>query len=214
MLKISRVTKLDGIVSWSLPSLTTCPGARKPSGDVVDVCKFCYARQGHYRMPNVKDAREHNREDWLAFDWVDRMRARLSIERYFRWFDSGDIYRPALALKILLVVQGTPWCQHWIPTRSHKIDRIRPILEQINAEPNAVVRYSGDAIDGSDDLAALAPHASIVVPSEEDTPDGVHFCPAYRTKPAKCNGCRACWDKDVAVIAYPLHGSKIKEEVA
>ncbi len=205
-MKISRVTKLDGIWSWSLPALATCPGARYKDGTVVDVCQYCYALQGHYHMPNVKAAREHNQQDWKRDDWVADMIAKLDTQRYFRWFDSGDIYHPRLALKILEVVRGTPWCHHWIPTRSHKIERINKILKWIAAEPNAVVRHSGDEIDSAE---VLGPHASVVVTSPDDAPEGVHVCPAYQHKPAKCNGCRACWDKNAATVAYPLHGRRV-----
>jgi len=214
MIKLSRVTKLDGIRSWSLPALKTCPGARESSGDVVDVCQCCYALQGHYNMPNVQNVREHNREDWKRFEWVNDMIRALQDSRYFRWFDSGDIYHTALAQKILAVVRGTPWCNHWIPTRSYKVERIRPILEALDAEPNAVVRRSGDYTDGSYDAAALSPNAAIVVPSPAETPHGVHLCPAYEHQPAKCNGCRACWDPAVRVVAYPIHGRRLQHLAA
>lgn len=213
-MKISKVSKLDGIWSWSLPALTTCPGARHNDGSVVEVCQWCYALQGNYHLPNVQAAREHNQHDWRRADWVADMVAKLDTQRYFRWFDSGDIYHPLLASKILEIVRGTPWCKHWIPTRSHKIDRIRTILEWIQAEPNAVVRYSGDEIDSA---TVAGPNSSIVVTSPADAPEGVHVCPAYQHKPAKCNGCRACWDKGVTMVAYPLHGHrvfKLQEEKA
>lgn len=205
-MKISKVSKLDGIWSWSLPALATCPGARHSDGRVVDVCQRCYALQGHYHIPRVKAAREHNQQDWKRDDWVADMVAKLDTQRYFRWFDSGDIYHPRLALKILEVVRSTPWCHHWIPTRSYKIGRINKILEWIAAEPNAVVRYSSDEIDS---IEVPGPHASIVVTSPNAAPQGVHVCPAYQHKPAKCNGCRACWDKNVATVAYPLHGRRV-----
>lgn len=208
--KLSKVRKLDGILSWSMTALSTCPGAWTNDGDVVDVCQFCYARQGNYHLPNVINAREHNRHDWKRDGWVTEMIGKLIDSRHFRWFDSGDIHHPALARKMLAIVRGTPWCKHWIPTRSYKLDRIKPILDEIAAEPNAVVRYSGDRTDGTYDTETLAPHGAIVVPSPAEAPEGVHVCPAYQHKPAKCNGCRACWDKDVSVVAYPIHGHRVK----
>lgn len=207
--RLSRVTKMDGILSWSLPAMETCPGATGPDGNVVDVCQHCYAMQGRYHLPTVKEPREFNRHDWKRSEWVNDMVCLLRDSRYFRWFDSGDIHHPMLARKILELVQRTPWCNHWIPTRSYKIERIRPHLEAINAEPNAVVRYSGDNIDGSYDAQVLAPNAAIVVPSAEEAPEGVHVCPARENTPACCNGCRACWDPEVAVVAYPLHGRRV-----
>lgn len=199
MLKLSKTSKLDGIKSWSLQALETCPGAFAKDGSVVEVCRGCYARSGNYRFPNVINTRVHNREDWKKDDWVQRMVAALSIERYFRWFDSGDIYHPALAQKIHQVVQQTPWCRHWLPTRSHKFPRIAATLERIDALPNAVVRRSADEVDSFDPDV----HGSVVL--TEETPS-VHVCRAYERTPASCNGCRACWDKTVRTIGYLAHG--------
>ena len=199
--KLSKTGKLDGIKSWSLQAVDTCPGAHTPDGTLVEVCAGCYATTGRYRMPRVKDVRAHNRADWQRDRWVGDMVEALDNERYFRWFDSGDIYHPALARKILAVVRGTPWCKHWIPTRSHKLRRIRPLLEQINAEDNAVVRYSSDLINVFDAQC----HGSVVVTPEANL-DGVTVCRAYDHKPARCNGCRACWDKSFATIGYIAHG--------
>ena len=199
--KISKTGKLDGIRSWSLQAIETCPSAHAGDGNLVEVCQGCYATEGHYRMRNVKDVRSHNKEDWKRDGWVGGMIDALDTDRYFRWFDSGDIYHPRLAIKILEVVQRTPWCKHWIPTRSHKIDRIRPILEAIHAEPNAVVRYSSDSINEY----TPGVHGSVVVTADA-VPDGVTICRAYDTKPARCNGCRACWDKSVGTIGYIAHG--------
>lgn len=204
--KLSQVTKLDGIKSWSLPALTTCPGARDANGKLVPVCQGCYAREGNYRFKPVRAVREHNREDWKRPGWVAAMIEALSNERYFRWFDSGDIYCLPLAEKIEAVIIGTPWCMHWIPTRSHKIAKIRPVLERINALPNAVVRYSADGLDG----ACEDHHGSIVVLSPELAPAKAHVCPAYTRTPATCNGCRACWDKNTPLVAYVAHGRQIK----
>lgn len=204
--KLSQVTKLDGIKSWSLPAITTCPGARDKTGELVPVCQGCYARVGNYRFRAVQAVREHNRRDWRRPEWVGAMREALAELRHLRWFDSGDVYHPALAEKIHKVVRTTPWCRHWIPTRSHKVRRLRPVLERINAEPNAVVRYSADEID------TFTPglHGSVVISDPARPPEGVVVCHAYRSSPARCNGCRACWDKDVAVIAYPAHGRAIQ----
>ena len=120
MVRFSRVTKLDGIRSWSIPAGATCPGSFNSDGSLVDACIGCYAKGGHYHYPTVKQPREENQTDWKRDDWVSDMVAELDFDRYFRWFDSGDIYHPDLAIKILEVVRQTPWVKHWIPTRSRK----------------------------------------------------------------------------------------------
>jgi L-asparaginase II len=43
--KLSVTSKLDGIRSWSLQALETCPGSIASDGELVDACKGCYATQ-------------------------------------------------------------------------------------------------------------------------------------------------------------------------
>lgn len=203
MIKISTVSKLDGVHSWSLPAVDSCPGAHAGNGELVEVCQGCYARGGNYRFAVVRNAREHNLEDWKRSTWSDDMVSALRNDAYFRWFDSGDVYRWELAIKIHEVIQRTPWCKHWLPTRSHKVPHIRVVLEMINREPNAVVRYSSDQINQYDPTL----HGSVVV-TENDVPENVHLCEAYTRSPATCSGCRACWDKNVSTIGYVAHGQK------
>lgn len=199
MVKLSQTTKMPGR-SWSLPAGSTCPGSRDATGQVVPVCKACYAKTGNYTYPVPRQMREFNRDDWKRAEWVAEMIDELSMETYFRWFDSGDVYHPALAFKILLVIQGTPQVKHWIPTRSHTVPRIRQVLERIKLEPNAVVRYSSPNADGTYD----AEHGSTVIPFA-DWPTNARVCPSS-TQDGKCKSCRACWDKSIPVIAYVGHG--------
>ena len=90
-MKISVTSKLDGIRSWSLQALDTCPGSIAAPGELVDACKGCYATTGNYRFENVKAPRRHNREDWQRMAWVDDMVDALGKDTHFRWFDSGDM---------------------------------------------------------------------------------------------------------------------------
>ena len=71
--KLSITSKLDGIRSWSLNALDTCPGSIESPGVLVDACKGCYATTGNYRFPNVKAPRNHNKLDWQRMNWVDDM---------------------------------------------------------------------------------------------------------------------------------------------
>lgn len=207
---ISRTSKLDGIRSWSLQALDTCPGSiDQLTGELVAACAGCYATTGNYRYPNVKAPREHNRADWKRDSWVNDMVAELQNDRYFRWFDSGDMYALGLALKILEVMQRTPWCQHWLPTRMYKFDKFTGVLVAMQALPNVSVRFSSDAIDGSF-IAGL--HGSTIVTDAEAAPAGVTVCRAY-DHGGKCSGCRACWDKSVDVIGYVAHGQKMRKVI-
>lgn len=207
--KISVTSKLDGIRSWSLQAIDTCPGSVASPGELVDACKGCYATTGNYNYPNVKAPRAHNRDDWQQLDWVDAMVLALDKDRYFRWFDSGDMYAIGLAEKIFEVMQRTPWVQHWLPTRMHKFPKFRDVLQRMKALPNVSVRFSSDAVDGSF-TAGL--HGSTIVPTAGDAGAGVKVCEAYEHG-GKCNECRACWDKSVDVIGYVAHGAKMTKVI-
>lgn len=207
MPKISVTSKLDGIRSWSLQALDTCPGSIESPGVLVDACKGCYAITGNYVFSNVKAPREFNRTDWQRLDWVDDMVAQLQRDRYFRWFDSGDLYTLALAEKILEVMQRTPWCMHWLPTRMHKFPKFRQVLDQMKALSNVSVRFSADSITGE---YTPGLHGSVIGPSADTfaPAPGVALCRAYEHG-GQCSGCRACWDRSIDLIAYPAHGQKM-----
>ena len=204
MIRLSKPSKMP-CKSWSLEALDTCPASTDSNGDLVPACIGCYATDGNYRFPNVKAPRVSNKQDWKRDDWVQDMVEELDTERYFRWFDSGDLYSLALAEKVLQVMKATPWCKHWLPTRMHKFAKFAAVIAEMEALPNVVVRLSSDSITGETIDGATT---STIVPFAEDAADGVTVCEAY-TRQGKCASCRACWNKSVAVVAYPAHGKKM-----
>jgi hypothetical protein len=208
-MKISVTSKLDGIRSWSLQALETCPGSIESPGVLVDACKGCYATTGNYVFANVKAPRAHNKQDWQRMDWTDDMVQELQNDRFFRWFDSGDMYSVALAEKMLEVMQRTPWCSHWLPTRMHKFPKFALVIRAMQALPNVMVRPSSDSIVG-EFMPGL--HGSVIVPDSRVNPDMVTLCRAYEHG-GRCNGCRACYSKDVPVIAYPAHGARMNKVI-
>ena len=202
MIKLSKASKMP-CKSWSLQALDTCPASKNKDGSLVDACKGCYATTGNYRFPNVKAPREHNREDWKRPLFVQEFVQALDTERYFRWFDSGDMYDLRLANKILEIMRATPWVNHWLPTRMHKFAKFAEVIAQMEALPNVVVRLSSDSIDGETISGATT---STICHSAENAPEGATVCEAY-TRGGKCGTCRACFSKDVSVVAYPAHGA-------
>lgn len=207
MVKLSKTSKLDGILSWSLQAIDTCPGSSDGKGGLVDACKGCYATTGNYRFPNVKAPREFNREDWKRDNWVDDMIAGLGNSRYFRWFDSGDMYDLGLAHKIYAVMKRTPEVKHWIPTRMHKFSKFKDVLEMMEALDNVSVRRSSDSVTGG-----LIDGLNTSTIFSEELPEGAVECKAYQHD-GKCSGCRACYDKSVSVIAYKAHGVKMAKVI-
>lgn len=207
MIKLSKTSKLDGIMSWSLQAIDTCPGSSDGKGGLVEACQGCYATTGNYRFANVKKPREFNREDWKRDDWIDDMVQALDSSRYFRWFDSGDMYDLSLANKILAVMKATPWVKHWLPTRMHKFIKFQHTIDAMQELPNVVVRLSSDSVTGQ-----TIPGQNTSTIFSDTLPVGATECKAYQHD-GKCNGCRACYDKTVSVIAYKAHGVKMAKVI-
>ena len=209
MIKLSKTSKLDGILSWSLQAIDTCPGSSDGNGGLVPACQGCYATTGNYNYPNVKAPRAYNREDFKRDTWVSEMVIGLDSSRYFRWFDSGDMFSLELAEKILHVMESTPWCKHWLPTRMHKFKKFNSVIAKMQALPNVVVRFSSDSVQGA---AILGFTTSTIFSDESQLPDNATICRAYEHS-GKCNGCRACYNKDVPLIAYKSHGIKMAKVI-
>jgi hypothetical protein len=207
MIKLSKTSKLDGILSWSLQAIDTCPGSSDGNGGLVPACQGCYATTGNYRFPNVKAPREFNREDWKRDSWVMDMIQALDSSRYFRWFDSGDMYDAKLAEKILMVMTQTPWVKHWLPTRMHKFSKFKNVIDSMQSLDNVVVRFSSDSVNGD-----IIPGQTTSTIFSDVVPAGAVECQAYQHS-GKCNGCRACYDKSVSVIAYKAHGIKMAKVI-
>ena len=207
MIKLSKTSKLDGILSWSLQALDTCPGSRSDDGGLVPACQGCYATTGNYRFANVKKPREFNREDWQRDNWVQDMIYSLNNSRYFRWFDSGDMYSLDLAWKIYKVMLHTQHVKHWLPTRMHKFAKFKTVIDHMQDLPNVVVRFSSDSVTGG-----LIEGLNTSTIFSDTVPANAFECKAYQHE-GKCNGCRACYDKSVSVIAYKAHGVKMAKVI-
>lgn len=207
-IRISKTSKLDGVKSWSLQARKTCPGSFDVAGDLVAACAGCYAVGGNYRFRNVVEPREENQIDWKRDEWVSDMIDALRNERYFRWFDSGDMYALPLAEKILLVMQSTPDVKHWLPTRMHKFAKFGPVLAAMQALPNVMVRPSSDSVTGEYETGL---HGSTIVPDTMPR-QGVKLCHAA-TNDGKCGPCRDCYSKDIPVIGYLAHGVSMAKVV-
>tara|TARA_Y100000814_G_scaffold279554_1_gene242285 strand:- start:290 stop:940 length:651 start_codon:yes stop_codon:yes gene_type:complete len=210
-INISKTSKMP-CGSWSLQAVQTCPGARNAKGELVTACAGCYANKHTYNFKNVKKARADNFKAWKREEFTEDMTNYINLnERFFRWFDSGDIYHKDLAWKIYEICKNTPHCNHWIPTRSYKVKKIKPILDRMNELENVVVRFSSDSIKGGLDLTNIQEtekinglYKSTIYGTAQELPKNAHPCKAYENA-GKCGVCRKCWDKSVKNIAYKLH---------
>mgnify|MGYP003677333525 CR=1 FL=1 len=121
-------SKSIGLSAWLC--ITGSKLAQIPS----TVCHKCYARRGFFNMPSVKTAMESRLEFMLSEQFVPRMIAVLGMEDLFRWFDSGDIQSEKMGHDILDIIEATPWCKHWLPSKEYTM--WRNILKERKLPPN------------------------------------------------------------------------------
>jgi len=208
MIKLSKTSKL-GCMSWSLNVLDTCSGSIGTDGQLVDACKSCYATQGAYIWSTTKAPRDSNKIDWQRPEWVADMVIALAKQTHFRWFDSGDMYSLDLAEKIYAVMLMSPQCKFWLPTRMAKFAKYKDVLARMQALDNVMVRFSSDSVIGE---FTAGVHGSTIAMDKDSVPAGAFMCSAPANA-GKCGTCRACWSKDVPVVAYIAHGHKIKKVI-
>ena len=205
MPKISKTSKMrvnnKPVKSFSLPAGTSCPGAKD-----AEVCGSCYAKSGFYHMPVVKNVREHNRIAYHKDSFVDDMVKIIGTDKWFRYFDSGDIETPELGEKIYQIAKRCPTTSIWIPSRSDKVKSIAPSIKKLQSLPNVSMRLSADNIGLS---KPERPGVNSYVINVSDIPEahkrGILVCPATTpgTTQKSCDTCTACYS-DVPV-AYVLH---------
>ncbi len=195
-------SKMPGL-SYGLPAAECKVGSalRKVAGST---CSGCYAFKGKYRERTVQGA-QYRRLEALKADivgwqvsFIRDLRAQApsvaEADRYFRWHDSGDLQSRAHLIAIINIARACPEWRFWLPTRESGI--VRSVLRYMDCPENLTVRVSAAKVDGK---APNFPQTSTVTTDE-----------AQRTCPApdqgnKCADCRACWDRNVANVAYHLH---------
>jgi hypothetical protein len=202
---LSKPSKMPGH-GYSIPATSCVTGSRmrKVEGSV---CSSCYACKGRYMFPNTQRAMKKRLEAISDPRWEDAMVTLLEHEKcqYFRWHDSGDLQNEEHLKRILNIARRTPVVKHWVPTIEIKmLQNIQDIPENVN------IRISSPMINkiaNTTVVTSFKPTISLV--ATEDVLSGfksVHICPATVHK-GRCDDfkCRACWDRNVAVIVYKKH---------
>lgn len=149
----------DRIWTWTLPALA----ARLPDGRTIRTCPAagvcalaCYARQGTYRIPSVRD--RHIRNLLYTLEdldgWRDAMIRELAHRRFdgarVRVHDGGDFYSPSYLDAWLTVIAASPHVGFYTYTKEVRL--FRDVVEP-GPPPNLKWVYS---LGGRQD-ALLAP---------------------------------------------------------
>lgn len=175
---------------------------------VGSVCHSCYALKGCYVFPVVKKAQE-NRLRILLKDlhaWKRAMitlldmkyRRKVGDARVFRFHDSGDLQSVEHLSAIVDIAKCLPTIRFWLPSRE-----LATVREWLASHPegfpaNLIVRVSATMVGKNN-----GPLPKGTVGSTVGTGQG-YACPA-RNQGNNCRSCRACWDKNVESVDYPLH---------
>jgi hypothetical protein len=181
----------------------TCGVGSKLRDKEGSTCENCYAFSGNYSRyhKTLAQAWTKRRKGIDHPNWVQAMVTLLKNETHFRWHDAGDVQGWKHLVRIMAVAAMTPNTKHWLPTREYGL--IARYRRANGFEPvNMTIRLSAPMV------GALMNHraglSSMVLSTRQDTPDGVHRCPAS-TQNGSCGNCRACWDRAVPVVGYPIH---------
>ena len=220
-ISLSAPSKMPGF-GFGFPAGLSCPAAKSTickHGDYA-VCRSCYAKSGRYAFPAVAAA-YRRRFDFVrhSIDTDGGQRAELTLtyliarsvarssDPFFRFSDSGDMWRPEVARVFWAVAVRLPSVRFWIPTREYLRPVMLPDLRRLAALPNVTVRPSAAVLNQAPPIVdGLSAGTGVA-----DDSFGLSLafrCPATRPEnPSSCdaNDCRACWDADRPVV-YTLHG--------
>lgn len=195
---LSDTSKMPGL-SFGLPT-SKCKAGAKLAAIPGTICSKCYANKGFYKTfaNTVVPAQERR---FAALDdpqWVEAMVKSLEKERWFRWFDSGDLQSTDMLRNIAEVARRTPHCKHWLATRERSF--VREFLTDSVVPDNLVIRVSATYPD-----IPVKPIPGVQAANVHHVrmPIG-HVCPAPEQN-GRCDTCRACWSKDVHTVSYKQH---------
>lgn len=198
---LSKPSKMPGF-AYSIPAQACGVGSRLRNVK-GSICSKCYALKGRYVFSNVKNALARRLASLVHSEWVQAMAFQINqaAVNVFRWHDSGDVQNLEHLERIVEVCRLTPDVRHWLPTREYAI--VTAYKEKHGAFPdNLNVRLSAYMVDGPLPEGAAA-RLGVTMSGVTSDPQKVS-CPAYK-QGGVCGSCRACWDKNQAVIFYPRH---------
>ena len=214
-----------GLAIWtfSLPAVTTCPGASR-------LCQtLCYARKGRFVFADVQRAYQRNLELSRRPDFAAKAIRRIRNQGilWLRLHTSGDFYDPTYTARWKQVVRACPRTTFFAYTRSWQVPAILEELILLAAEPNVFLWFSCDRQTGqpplvprvrrawmaADDADVPAFPVDLVFRNRRASPlkrlCGVLVCPTNqkvrRKEKITCSTCRLCFEDDHAgVLVRPL----------
>lgn len=187
--------------AYSLP-IHACKTGSKLREVKGTVCNVCYAGTGCYKFGSTQRALEKRLASLKHPEWVLAMATLIYGTGHFRWFDSGDLQGVWMLDNIVRVAELTPNTYHWMPTKERKMVHTW-LKEKAKAFPdNLCVRISNSCIDPAPQTKQHDLYQTCST-FHKEAPVGFE-CQATKRN-GTCGSCRACWDKTIAHVSYPLH---------
>ena len=191
---------------FSIPAKACNVGAKLRKSD-KSTCSSCYALKGRYVFPNVQDALQARLDKLNSTDysnWVESMTELISRKEksgYFRWHDSGDLQSLNHLMAIVDVAKNLPHIKFWLPTREYKtvksyVDQYGDFPSNLTVRLSAYFKYSAPPTQTADNLHSVC--------STVGFDASQHICPSSK-QGNSCQDCRACWDRTIPNVDYPLH---------
>lgn len=165
------------VYHFSTPAVRSCPGRSS-------VCESkCYARRGHFQGPAVQAKLRWAFEQSKKDDFVDRFCSELYRRGVLacRWFVSGDVYAPSMAMKMVEIVTRSDFCRFILYSRSWRVPTIEPHLRALAALPNIVVHYSCDTETGMPDVVPDQVRVAWMQTEDDPVPTGEGIDLLFRT---------------------------------
>jgi len=181
-----------------------------------------------YRFQNVKAVQLKRWKNLTHPKWVEAMELLICNEQkksegmWFRWHDSGDVRNGEHLLNIFSLAYRIPSVNFWLPyriptepdgVRKMRVqDLLKACHEYYGVPENLTIRFSSERFGELDSLPkeiSSTPELdmfSMVLNPGITGQEGIYECPATGADgTGECGDCRACWSRDVRVVAYHRH---------
>ena len=181
--------------NWSIPAGLTCPGAS-------DECSiFCYAKNGFFNMPRVRNAYHSNFEASQHPEFVPAMIQAITDigDDKFRIHAAGDFYSVAYIQAWQAIAEALPNISFFAYTRSWNVPTLLPALEVLRALPNVQLFAS------LDDSMPDAPEGWRIAYMEGDTRHKGMVCLEQVGKKPDCASCGYCFIKQAGHVEFIKH---------
>jgi len=131
----------EGIHSWSLPAVETCPGR-------TQLCEIvCYARTGWFATRLVQERLQNNLDASLQDEFEQRIVREIHKRgvHTIRIHVSGDFYSVEYATKWRNIARQCKQTRFYCYTRSWRISEFTPIMQELATLKNFRLWWSVDA---------------------------------------------------------------------